>query len=71
MLKKGNFWLGQGKGHKYEVFQLKIQEGHVFSLGHWTFGFDMLVQIGTPVCAFSFERKPKRNLRTVVGRRTG
>jgi hypothetical protein len=52
MPKKGNFWLGQGKGHKYEVFQLKIQEGHVFSLGHWTFGFDMLVQIGTPVCAF-------------------
>jgi hypothetical protein len=34
------------------VFQPKIQEGRVFSLRHETFGFDMLVQIGTLVCAF-------------------
>jgi hypothetical protein len=53
------------------VFQPKIEEGRVFSLSHGTFDFDMLVQIGTPVCAFWFGRKPKRNLKKVVGRRTG
>jgi hypothetical protein len=52
MLKKGNFWLGKGKTVKYEVFQPKIQERRVFFLSHGTFGFDMLVQIGTTVCAF-------------------
>jgi hypothetical protein len=61
----------KGMTAKYEVFQPEIQEGRVFSLSHRTFGFDMMVQIGTPVCAFWFGRNPKMNHRKVVGRRTG
>jgi hypothetical protein len=37
---------------KYEVFQPKNQEVRVFFLSHRTFGFEMLVQIDTSVCAF-------------------
>jgi hypothetical protein len=43
------FGWGKGRTTKYEVFQPEIQEGRVFSLNHRTFGFDMMIQIGTPL----------------------
>jgi hypothetical protein len=46
------FGWGKGRTAKYEVFQPEVQEGRVFSLSHRTFGFNMLVQIRTLVCAF-------------------
>jgi hypothetical protein len=65
--------LGWGKGRiaKYEMFQPKIQKGLMLLLSHRAFGFNMVVQVGTLVCALCFGGQFEGDLGQSEGRGAG
>jgi hypothetical protein len=50
------------------VLQLEVQKGRMFLLSYRVFGFDVLVQVGIPICAFYFGGELKGDLRHSVSR---